>query len=390
MRAGWKFLVAAMAAACVPGGADAATDITFYIVSDPHYGKPGADFATRRTAIVPELNALPGTPYPAAVGGGPIGAPRGVLVAGDLVERPDSALWREYVRDYGVAGEGRLRWPVFDALGNHDEPPNQLVVAPFKARNRSRRDVYTDTSGYFYSWDWDQVHFVNLNLYAGNDRAGGAGNPLRALDFLRQDLAARVGTDGRPVVVMQHYQFDDGESWWSSTHKAMTRDVLKGYNVVALVHGHSHAKNLYLWQGMDVLDAGTAMNGDLLVVRIKETRMFVVNRVQGNWGQLRLDKTIRLGVPRTTSRKEEAGPPPGEQVFGVAGRPGLIRVEGDYARVEVLDAFGRAVRVLLSAPSGRPSQWDRRDEHGRVVPPGLYFLHFTGSPGPTVRPLVLP
>lgn len=382
-----RMVMMAALAACSAAGED--IDFTFYIVSDPHYGKAGAEFALNRGDVVRELNALPGTLLPADVGGGPVGTPRGVLVAGDLIERPDTALWREYAGDFGVAGEGRVRWPVYDALGNHDEPPNQMVVAPFKARNRSRKDVFTDTSGYFYSWDWDQVHFVNLNLYSGNERAGGTGNPLRALDFLKRDLADRVGTSGRPVVVMQHYQFDDGESWWSSSHKAMTRDVLKGYNVIGLVHGHSHAKNLYLWQGMDVLDAGTAMNGDVLVARIKGTRMFVVNRLKGAWGRLKLDKTIRLGRPLPTGLGGVESRNHRPHAFAVQTRSGFIRVEGAYAQAELVDAFGRAVGYLRADPAGGLSRRDGGAVRLPKAPPGLYFLRFTGPQGNSTRPLLL-
>ena len=66
---------------------------------------------------------------------------------------------------------------------------------------------HVSDNGYHYSWDWDGVHFVNVNLFPGNVWEGeavayGRGHdPLFARDFLIADLRRNVGTSGRPVVI---------------------------------------------------------------------------------------------------------------------------------------------------------------------------------------------
>ena len=52
-------------------------------------------------------------------------------------------------------------------------------------------------------------------------------------------------------------------------------------------------------------------------------------------------------------------------------------------RVTVHDVTGRRVRVLSDGRAARPGPWtltwDGRDESGRRVPPGVYFLRGSGD-----------
>jgi hypothetical protein len=57
--------------------------------------------------------------------------------------------------------------------------------------------------------------------------------------------------------------------------------------------------------------------------------------------------------------------------------------EARLVRAELYDVTGRLVRVLSDdvAPAGRSHRvWDRRDEQGRRVPAGIYFLRFDAGP----------
>jgi 3',5'-cyclic AMP phosphodiesterase CpdA len=367
-----------------------ATDITFFAVSDTHIGNDNADYPANRKLVVDVLNSLPGQQYPAAVGGGTIAKPRGVLVPGDLVDRPDAKLWSDYIADFGVNAEGRLKYPVFDGLGNHDEPGNVRagIISLFKSRNAARKTIHSDTVNYHYSWDWDQVHFVNLNLYSGGATGTGTGDPYHAVDFLKADLEKYVGKSGRPVFVFQHYQFDNGDSWWNWTEKQKTLDILKNYNVIGLLHGHSHGKKIYKWQGFDVLDDGTAMKADCMVVRITDTRMFAVNKVKEQWGTLVLDKPVTMGTPvGIHPGPAQRGMRQGKAVFAVAGQDQRVEAAGDFSRVLIRDLRGREVRGLALA--GGVAIWDRRDEAGRPARAGLYFLSFRGASGDAQAKVVL-
>jgi len=184
-------------------------DVTFFVCSDTHYGMTYTIQNANRTAI-DNMNWLPGTEYPAAVGGGIVHSPRGVVVCGDLTDGK-SEQWSQFMEDYGVNGEGRLAYPVYEGLGNHDGPVGGPVREGIKKRNSQRRGLTNiSNNGLHYSWDWDDVHLVQLNIYAGDIRDKQVGRDFRSridmgkenepefsLSFLIEDLAENVGDSGR-------------------------------------------------------------------------------------------------------------------------------------------------------------------------------------------------
>ena len=106
--------------------AQAARDLTFFQVSDTHYGKSPVGDKTV-PMLVDKMNALPGTPYPAIIGG-KVGAPRGVIHTGDITNDGKKEQWLMFVRDYGLTGkDGRLAYPVYETFGNHDGGSSGVV-----------------------------------------------------------------------------------------------------------------------------------------------------------------------------------------------------------------------------------------------------------------------
>lgn len=387
-----------------------ATDITFFATSDMHYGtNQDQRWIDNRVAMPAQINGLPGQQYPASVGGGPIANPLGILIPGDLVDKSDSIrFWNQYAAAYGVDGEGQVKFPVYDGLGNHDDPGlKPTVFGLYKARNQVRmKSARTkvsnmDSAGYNYSWDWGQVHFVNLNLYSGSvartrDEIVAGLQSFRSLDFLKVDLAKHVGGSGRPIFIMQHYSFDgssigtlDKRPWWLDLDAEATYEVLKDYNVIGLLHGHSHGKKIYKWKGIDVFDDGTTQNGDLFAFRIKETRMFVVNRIGPEWGNLKFEKAITLGTPTATGPgAREARALPGTSLtLSIAGQEAHYGFPAGFERAEVRDLAGK---VLVSFPvTSRALYWDRRDSQGGFVPAGVYFMKLSGKKSAKSLKLVL-
>jgi len=264
-------MAAAAGAAAVSGrkalgaAADVPADVTFYVVADPQvhlekWGTAGTE-ATIRT-----INTLPGKPFPL---GGVVDEPRAVLVAGDLVDVVDDLRhWEVYKRFFDPNGKALMRFRAFECIGNHDLSPESaegfsVVQREFIQRNRSRRGAeqfHYDAHGYHYSWDWGRLHLVNLNLFPGNqhrpvyDREARWNNPVRSLDFLRDDLRLRVGDSGRPVVLMWHYGLRGWglEKWWLPEDLLELRKVIAPYNVVLILHGHEHAFAQYSWEGYPV------------------------------------------------------------------------------------------------------------------------------------------
>ncbi|HEY2514217.1 MAG TPA: hypothetical protein VGI39_25295 [Polyangiaceae bacterium] len=286
-------------------------DITFFAFGDPQFGGGPAD---KNSFHIQALNAAAALTWPADGGfesSGPIGDPRGVIIAGDLTQNGQSGrdpfnewyllpqyqfdLNAEYgidasvpvvaaelglfLRDYGLRGnDGKdpfvLKYRVFEGYGNHDfdtltpdpsadpvyygnEAPARDVVS---LRNRVRaswpemRRFAPGNAGH-YSWDWDQTHFVHLNL-VGSDKVGGDDDggsqaprdPQGALTFLIADLAAEVGTSCRPVILIMHYGFDDFSEegrWWDEEQRQAFLQAIRPYDIAAILHGHVHETRAY-------------------------------------------------------------------------------------------------------------------------------------------------
>ena len=272
-----------------------AADVTFYSYSDCHYGASGGGKRPPKTQskAVETINSLAGFAYPPAIGG-KVDKPRAIIMQGDLIddgaaEGKYQVQWADYLADFGVNSEGRCKFPVFEGLGNHDCNGNLYVLNKIKDRNRTRQSLgyITDISpnGYHYSWDWDGVHFVNVNLFPGNvwegeaDSYGRGHHPQFARDFLVADLKKHVGDSGRPVVVVQHFRPID-ENWWTYSAADKYQKVLQDYNVIAIIVGHQGGGVNNTWRGINWISS----NGELIVCRIRDKTFSAVGRTATAWG----------------------------------------------------------------------------------------------------------
>ena len=255
--------------------------VAFFVVGDTHFLADKDDpvrLDPRSAAItgrlVDLLNKLPGTDIPESAGGGRVLAPRGVIHAGDCSDTGDKANvkmqqteWAAFADTYGLTGrDGRLKVPVYEVHGNHDSPRGDgLAVKKIAERNKARpRVTNVSRNGVHYSWDWGGVHFVNLGIVVGQVADVARKRryaPLDSLDFLVTDLKEKVGTSGRPVVITHHVDVlryaqplpvedkkAQGMEWDPADVKGFF-DALKGYNVAAILYGHTHARNVYRWDG---------------------------------------------------------------------------------------------------------------------------------------------
>ncbi|MDF1845262.1 MAG: metallophosphoesterase [Rubripirellula sp.] len=258
--------------------------VAFFLVGDTHYfankEKPGQlDERSRRitTGLINTLNTLQGTAISAAAGGGTVAMPRGVIHAGDLIDSGDKngqlweamqkTEWQAFESDFGIAeATGRLRYPTFEVHGNHDGPQAKgIAINGIIARNQKRTGLTgRSASGLHCSWDWGPVHFVNLGIVVGQvpevtQRRRYA--PMNSLEFLVDDLKAHVGDSRRPVVITHHIDLarysrncmaDDPANLNREWHPCDVRgfyNAIRDYNVVAILHGHTHARNVLRWDG---------------------------------------------------------------------------------------------------------------------------------------------
>lgn len=178
---------------------------------------------------------------------------RGVIIAGDLVQTGHPGEWDWYLNSLTEQRTSYTMLPyVFDGLGNHDyDSPVRHEIIRDHIREHSRNAVRTRGGAApipHYSWDWHDIHFVQLNVIPSDSPPSGGLQffPYAALSFLVQDLQQNVGNTGRPVVIVHHFGLNEGDpegdvpSWWDPYQKVQYWNVIAPYNVRAILHGHTH------------------------------------------------------------------------------------------------------------------------------------------------------
>jgi cytolysin (calcineurin-like family phosphatase) len=255
-----RFPLSALLLLALPAGPVSAAEpksFTFLVGSDSHFGARGMEEQNRR--LVEQMNALPGTEYPPEVGG-QVEEPRGVLFLGDTTDNGLLEEFAQFEASYGLTGtDGLLRYPVFEAIGNHDVNSS----SPIKERVKRRH------GGINYSWEWEGVHFACLDMYPDS----------RTIDWLLQDLH-RVGRE-RPLVLFFHYSLEGYYSdFWSQEDKDAFARAIEPFNVAAIFHGHEHRVGRYVWRGHEVFRPGAPRHSShfFLVVRVRGSQMTVLSR----------------------------------------------------------------------------------------------------------------
>jgi len=232
----------------------------------PVPGKPGGlPLEDVHRIAVDAMNGLAGTPLPRAIGG-VVGAPRGLLLAGDLTEMGAPHEWARFEAIFGLTGkEGWLHVPVYEGAGNHvvgDEVRGDTFVEKrIIERHGAKR----------YSWDWDDLHVVCLGVAPDGDD----------LAWLEQDLALAGPEVG--VVLYFHYPLEgpfSRDNWFSDGgYHEKLRDVLAGYRVLGIFNGHYHASGPYRSHALDAYLVGSAKHSwhSFAVVHVTDTRWTVAS-----------------------------------------------------------------------------------------------------------------
>ncbi|MBN1342923.1 MAG: metallophosphoesterase [Phycisphaerae bacterium] len=233
-----------------------ARDVTLFVTADTHYGDALA--GPYNPVQIQALNGLPGWPYPDALG--TVDTPRGVIVAGDLTDEGLQEQWEEFVTNYGLTGaDGLLDYPVFEGRGNHDKRNGGLPV---------KNGVISRHGSLTYSWDWDDVHIVCLDVIVTPS----------VCSWLIADLA--TVPPHRPVILWHHYGFDSYSlDAWTDEELDAYEDAIRGHNVVAIFNGHNHLSSQYTWRGCDVYSPGApalpVLAQSFAVVRLTDDQMLV-------------------------------------------------------------------------------------------------------------------
>jgi len=311
-------VLAAAAAGCEAHGQpqQAKRDVTFLATSDVHYDAfENEDRNARVRDTLRQMNEIGAVAWPAQLGGGLIAKPRAVLVLGDLLDDGDRMFqgkvqgaqqWEYFKADFGFDGtDGLLKYPVFEGVGNHDGPPagrekfGFSFQAELKKRNALRKQrgwlANLAANGLHYSWDWGDVHFVQLNLYPADQQhpaihySAQYHDPQGALAFLKQDLASQVGASGRPVVLLSHCGFDT--DWWHPDDWKAVYEAAKPYNVILYMYGHT-GTGLRDWKPageekpFTCINTGQTENG-FFVIQITGDRVRAAYRIK-QWTETKI------------------------------------------------------------------------------------------------------
>lgn len=338
-------------------------DLVFFFSSDPHIGyeskdpnKPvtGDQAVAEVRDTLSQMRAVVGQPYPPlealrSAATGTVARPRGILVAGDLT---DNGEWPLFETVFPAGGLENGSIPLFLCVGNHDGPPDGPTRQGVISRNRRMlQDRLLDgvsPNGLHTTRTWDGVRFICVNLCPadttdaqtpfnyGHPGPGTWNDPEGGLTFLTGVLKDRVGASGDPVILMQHYGFCEGFNfdwnWWSVRQRRDFYDAIKGYNVVALLHGHTHAPACYRWpdpvggarevqrlfgdtppadlRSFDVFSAGSFGGGTFYVFRMLGDRILAAHHDRRGWTADPRMHRLRIKEEAEVGQAEQGSPTP--------------------------------------------------------------------------------
>jgi hypothetical protein len=239
---------------------------TFFTSTDLHFGSTTVSNAdhVRHVRFMAQF-ASSGRHWPAGVGfpDEPIHSPAAIVTTGDNAhdgQQEELGALRLLYEQSWISESTKL--PVLIGLGNHDVgndcTKNNCAQRMFDyVKEQAAGGVASiDDGSHNYSWDWNGVHYLQLNKWAGDTElgSGSTGSTHDAgLGWLTQDLANNVGNTGRPVVIFQHFGLDsfsigtppNTQEWWTAADRLHFWNIIRPYNVIGMFTGHIHSTGIY-------------------------------------------------------------------------------------------------------------------------------------------------
>ncbi|GAX82057.1 hypothetical protein CEUSTIGMA_g9485.t1 [Chlamydomonas eustigma] len=301
--------------------------VTFLIGSDTHIGvnSTHGSTAARNSQAILEMLKTQGMEWPLQLGTGQVQPLSGLVLTGDLINDGSdvskcTSQWNQWESVYGMSlRQDSSLLPIFEGFGNHDggntsaEHECNIVRRAVQLRNtlRSSRIRNISPGTLHYSWDWDELHLVHLNLYPGEEHEfaqewmhGSWQYPEYSRSFLEADLAENVGDSERPICIFFHYGFDGywSQLWWTDHERALFLETVSKYNVLAIFVGHTHVAMTYQWEGIDIVNSPSTVQGNdkgplppsFMVAELNfDSGVFRVAQREGSgWGAVTLLKNV--------------------------------------------------------------------------------------------------
>jgi Icc protein len=238
--------------------AAASSDFSFVHFTDPHI-QPELRAGDRCLACFTKIQKL---------------RPDFVLAGGDLVFDANETGTRKAAELFGLYAETlkRIEVPVHTALGNHDVVGLSSKSGVAATDPMYGKKYFEDRFGKRYScFGHKGWHFVLLDSIGITAERGFIGLlDAEQLEWLKGDLA-RVGKT-RPVVVLTHIPLLSSvlqivpDPWKTAptylvTNAAEVLEVLRPYNVKAVLQGHTHICETVIYNGCQFITSG-AVSGN--------------------------------------------------------------------------------------------------------------------------------
>ncbi|MHB0998073.1 MAG: outer membrane protein assembly factor BamB family protein [Armatimonadota bacterium] len=214
---------------CFSSAVYAITDFTFIHASDVH-----APHAKSGGTISEIINSGPVYLEPYKVTSD---KPSFVLVTGDLTEFGyGNGAWETYLSYWKD-----VRAPVYAVSGNHD--------GTWDCMRDAMRSMYGSIC---YSFDKYNCHFIALDTATPQDPRPGI--TLEQIDWLKSDL--RKTGQKTPVFIFLHHPLYANE-FASMYERDRFVDILRPYNIVLILAGHSHNYQYHNLSGIDLVMGGS-------------------------------------------------------------------------------------------------------------------------------------
>lgn len=250
-------LILVLSFVCVAAIANAQAsipDFTFAHCSDDHVQKLAA------TTIADFRDPKPILLEPYQVTALPVSF---VIDTGDITEFGGHASWLKYEGFYSD-----VKIPHYVCIGNHDGTWRSLTY--------ELRQLYGSP---YYSFDKYGCHFIVLDT-------AGLQHPMPSITaeqlvWLKKDLE-RVGQD-IPVFVAFHHPLFMSE-FSSSYDTDRLVDILRPYNVAAILYGHGHNAEHRVYNGLNLVQGGSTYGpgpAGYQVVSVKDGIMRIAYKLQG-------------------------------------------------------------------------------------------------------------